>query len=141
MTTKQVQLVQESWQKVLPIAKEAGQLFYGRLFEIAPEVRGMFKADISDQSKKLMGILAVVISKLDKLDTIIGEVRKLGARHNKYRVQPEHYQPVAEALLWTLEQGLGETWNKELKEAWTTAYMTLAGAMIEAQKEEMEVVV
>ena len=137
MTTKQIQLVQESWQKVLPIAGQAGELFYGRLFEIAPQVRGMFKADISGQSKKLMGILAVVVSKLDKLETIIGEVKKLGARHNKYGVEPAHYQPVAEALLWTLEQGLGDAWNEELKDAWTAAYMTLAGAMIEAQKEEL----
>ncbi len=137
MTTEQVQLVQESWKKVLPIAAQAGQLFYGRLFEIAPQVRGMFKEDITDQSKKLMGILAVVVSKLHRLDSIIDEVKKLGARHNKYDVKPEHYQPVAEALLWTLEQGLGDAWNEKLKEAWTAAYMTLAGAMIEAQKEEL----
>ena len=132
MTTQQIQLVQDSWKSVLPIAEQAGALFYRRLFEIAPHFRPMFSSDISFQSRKLMGTLAVVVSRLHQLDSIIDQVQKLGAKHNDYGVRPEHYATVGEALLWTLEQGLGEGWNEALKEAWATAYGILSTAMIEA---------
>ena len=134
MTSRQIQLIQDSWKKVLPIADQAGELFYSRLFEIAPSVRHMFGSDIKPQARKLIAILAVVVSKLDRLEDIIGQVQQLALRHNEYGVKPSHYAPVGEALLWTLEKGLGESWNEELKVAWTAAYTTLSGAMIAVQQ-------
>ncbi|MEM7372769.1 MAG: globin family protein [Bacteroidota bacterium] len=135
MTPYQIQLIQDSWKLVLPIADQAGALFYGRLFEIAPSVRPMFSDDLSSQTKKLMGTLAVVVSRLHQLDTILDQVQKLGASHNKYGVTAEQYAPVGAALLWTLEQGLGDAWNEELAEAWATAYGILSSAMIEAAEQ------
>jgi hemoglobin-like flavoprotein len=141
MTTRQIQLVKESWGYVIVKSNEAGQLFYTRLFEVAPEVKHMFKGDMKEQARKLMSMVTLVVSKLDKLDNVINEVKALGARHNKYGTRPEHYSTVGQCLLWTLSQGLAERWNKETEEAWTLAYATLSGAMIQAQQQAPQPVV
>jgi len=134
MTTKQIGLIKSSWSLVAAIdPRTVGSLFYNRLFEIAPEVRPMFsRTSVPEQSKKLLVMLSYVISKLDKLEDIIEEVVKLAHHHASYGVKEEHYTVVGAALLWTLEQGLGDNWNEELKEAWTVCYITLSSAMINA---------
>lgn len=131
MKTNQISLVKESFGLVAKIpAETVGSLFYNRLFEIAPEVKPMFRnADIPEQSRKLLSMLSYIISKLDNLDTILDDVAKLSQRHVKYGVQDYHYEKVGEALLWTLEQGLGKNWNEETQEAWIACYTLLSGAM------------
>ncbi len=132
MTPDQIQLVQSSFSGVVPIADTAAKLFYGRLFEIAPEVKPMFKGDISDQGKKLMTTLGVVVNGLKNLEAVIPAAQSLAVKHVDYGVTAEHYKPVGEALIWTLEQGLGDAFTEEVKEAWVSAYTTLSGVMIEA---------
>jgi len=133
MTTKQIELVKNTWAIVASLdAVVVGNLFYNRLFEIAPELKAMFRAPVEEQSKKLISMIAYVIHKLDKLDDIITEVAKLARRHVTYGVEPAHYLVVGGALIWTLEQGLGEHWNEEVREAWVKCYTTLSNAMIEA---------
>ena len=108
MTPEQVKLVQDSFGKVVPIAGTAADLFYNRLFEIAPEVKPLFKGDLTEQKKKLIAMRATV----------------------SYGVQAKDYTPVGAALLWTLEKGLGEAWTKDVADAWVAAYTTLSGFMI-----------
>ena len=134
MTPKQIELVKESWGNVMPIADAAGQLFYNRLFQVAPGVRHLFKSDPKDQARKLMSMITMVVSKLDSLDTIIEDIKNLAKRHDKYGAKKEDYAVVGECLLWTLEQGLGDKWNKETADAWVAAYTILSGAMIQNQQ-------
>ena len=129
MTPEQIAMVQESFKKVVPIAGTAADLFYDRLFEIAPDVRRMFPDDLREQKMKLIAMLATAIANLHQVDKIIAAVEGLGRRHASYGVKPEHYQPVGAALLWTLEQGLGADFTPPVKAAWTDTYMTLAGVM------------
>ena len=51
MTPEQIDLVQSSWAKVAPIADQAADIFYDRLFEIAPEARPLFAEDMTKQKK------------------------------------------------------------------------------------------
>lgn len=133
MSPRQISLVKESWLSVAAIDPlVVGQHFYNRLFDLDPQLRPLFRAPIPEQSKKLLTMLHYVIKKLDALDEIMGEVRKLAQRHVHYGTRPEHYNVVGSALVWTLEQGLGEAWTDELQEAWIAVYTVLAGAMIEA---------
>jgi hemoglobin-like flavoprotein len=130
MTSEQVALVQQSFAKVAPISDAAAVMFYDRLFEVAPAVRAMFPADMTEQRKKLMGTLAVVVNGLSNLESILPAASALARRHVAYGAKPEHYPVVGATLLWTLEQGLGEAWTAELAAAWTVAYTTLSGYMI-----------
>ena len=130
MTPDQVKLVQQSFSKVAPISEQAAVIFYNRLFEVAPAVRAMFPADMSDQRKKLMSTLAAVVSGLSNLESILPAASSLATRHVAYGARPEHYPVVGAALLWTLEQGLGKEWNVEVADAWTAAYAMLSDFMI-----------
>ena len=132
MTPQQIDLVQSSFKKVVPIAGTAADLFYDRLFETAPEVRSMFPQDMKEQKAKLMGMLGTAVSHLHKLDEILPAVKALGERHKGYGVTAAHYAPVGAALLWTLEKGLGPDFTPEVKEAWTLTYTALAGVMTSA---------
>lgn len=132
MTPDQIKLVQSSWTQVAPIAETAANLFYTRLFELDPSVRPLFSGDIRTQGKKLMEIIGISVSSLNRLDEILPLVRDLGRRHASYGVEAWHYDVVAEALLWTLAQGLGNTFTDEVRASWAATYQALAGVMIDA---------
>ena len=129
MTPSQIELVQSSFDKVLPNAHEAVALFYSRLFHLDPSVRRLFSSDLRQQGRKLMDMLSIAVGSLDKLDRILPAVRALGQRHVAYGVRESHYETVGSALLWTLEQDLGSDWSAELANAWGTAYALLARTM------------
>lgn len=141
MTSHQITLIKKSWVLVAQIDKETvGSLFYNRLFEIMPEVKPMFsRTTVPEQSKKLLTMLSYIINKLDKLDDILDEVKKLAQRHVHYGVKDEHYTAVGSALLWTLEAGLSDAWTPELETAWIACYTLLSGAMIDSSKAVQEV--
>lgn len=134
MTEQQILLVKNSWSYVVVQSEEAGQLFYQRLFEVAPAVRPLFKGDSKEQARKLMNMVTLIVAKLQKLDDIMNEIKLLAQRHNQYGAEPAHYLVVGECLLWTLEKGLGDKWNAETRQAWVTVYSTLSGAMIKSQR-------
>jgi len=134
MTAHQVQLVKDSWALVIPISQQAGDLFYGRLFDVAPQIKPLFKGNMAMQAKMLTEMITYVVNKLDKLEEIIGEIKALAVRHKGYGTKPEHYPVVGECLIWTLEKGLGTRWNKELQDAWIAAYTILSKTMIDAAK-------
>jgi hemoglobin-like flavoprotein len=135
MTPDQIALVQGSWEKVKPISDQAAELFYGRLFELDPSLKSLFKGDMKEQGKKLMATLNLAVTSLTKLDTILSAVQDLGRRHVKYGVPLSSYETVGEALLWTLDKGLGDEFTDDVKEAWTLTYVTISNVMIEASKD------
>jgi hemoglobin-like flavoprotein len=135
MTSESIRLVQTSWQTVLPIADQAATLFYGRLFELDPSLRVLFRGDMAEQGKKLMQMITVAVKSLTNLDQVIPAVQALGRRHVGYGVTDAHYSTVGMALLWTLEQGLGAGFTPEVRAAWTETYTTLATVMKDAAKE------
>jgi hemoglobin-like flavoprotein len=132
MTPHQKALVQTTFAQVAPIADQAASMFYGRLFEIDPSLRPMFTTDLTEQGRKLMRMIGMAVNGLDRLDELVPAVRQLGARHASYGVRDEHYETVAMALLWTLEQGLGPAFTPDVKEAWATVYGVLAATMKQA---------
>ncbi len=131
MTPDQVQLVQDSFAKVEPIAETAADLFYDRLFAIAPEIRNLFPDDIAEQKTKLMAMLALAVLNLHRPETIVPAMQDLGRRHVAYGVEPMHYEPVGAALLWTLQQGLGADFTPEVRSAWIETYSLVAIVMKE----------
>jgi hemoglobin-like flavoprotein len=129
MNSEQINLVQSTFADVRPIAPVAAELFYTRLFVLDPSLRPLFKGDLVHQGRMLMAMLNSAVNGLTHLDAMVPVVRQLGARHGRYGVRDEHYATVGSALLWTLEQGLGEKFTPAVREAWATAYDMLAGVM------------
>ena len=130
VTPTQIELIRTSWAAVEPIADVAATLFYERLFEMDPAVRRLFrKTDMAAQRKNLMQTLTVVVKGIDRLDQLVPAVQALGRRHAGYGVRPEHYDTVGAALLWTLEQGLGDAFTPQVRDAWIAVYGVLAHTM------------
>jgi hemoglobin-like flavoprotein len=129
MTNEQIKLVQDSFRQVAPISETAAQLFYARLFELDPDLELLFKGNLSEQGRKLMQMLGVAVSSLDRMEQLLPVVRSLGARHVSYGVRDKDYDTVGQALLWTLRKGLGDAFTPEVEAAWTNVYVTLASAM------------
>lgn len=133
MTEEQKELVQGSWEQVVPIAEPAAAIFYARLFELDPSLQPMFAgSDMKEQGKKLMQMITTAVRGLGDLGQLVGAIQSLGKRHVGYGVKAEHYDTVGQALLDTLEKGLGDVWTPEHKEAWALTYNTLATVMKEA---------
>lgn len=132
MTPEQVTLVTTSWEKVKPISDTAAELFYGKLFELDPSLKALFTGDMTEQGRKLMAMINTAVNSLKNVEAIVPAVQDLGRRHVGYGVTDAHYDTVAAALLWTLEQGLGDAFTNDVKQAWTDTYVLLATTMKDA---------
>jgi hemoglobin-like flavoprotein len=129
LTSTDIALVRASFARVATIQDVAADLFFDRLFVIAPRLRKLFPADLSQQKRKLMQMIATAVGGLTDLDKLVPPVKALGARHAGYGVTVADYAVVGEALLWTLEQGLGEEFKPEVRSAWASVYDVLAATM------------
>ena len=133
VSAAQIALVQDTWRRVVPLENEVARLFYGRLFDLDPGLRTLFRStDLREQGRKLTSMITVAVNGLSRLESILPAVWNLGGRHAEYGVTDAHYDLVAAALLWTLEQGLGEAFSPEVRNAWTEVYGLLAATMKEA---------
>jgi len=132
LTDDQVKLVKANWAAVKPIKETAADLFYNKLFELDPSTRELFREDITIQKKALMATISFAVATLNHPEKLVPAVQDLGVRHGKYGITDAHYGTVGAALLWTLEQGLGEAWTPEAKTAWTEVYGILSSTMIES---------
>lgn len=133
MTKEEIILIKRTWKlfrEINPVV--VGDTFYSKLFLENPSVRKMFPKDMSLQYQKLIDMLSTIVGRLDTLDELSSDIAAMAQRHVAYGVKPAQYEKVGEALLWTLEQGLGKDYTPEVKEAWTKCYTTLADAMINA---------
>lgn len=135
LDARTIELVQLSWARVLPIADVAATLFYDRLFELDPSLRGLFKSDLGEQKKKLMLTLGVAVDGLRSPAKLVPVLQTLGVRHAGYMVLEHHYDTVGEALIWTLREGLGEGFTPEVEAAWTELYGFVATVMKQAAAE------
>jgi len=141
MTPRQKDIINETWQCVVPIGDTAAKLFYDRLFEIDSSLKPLFaNTDLPQQRMKLLKSLNDIVDSIDNLEALLPEIQALGRRHVAYGVRDEHYDTVGAALLWALEQGLGEAWSEEASEAWAAAYALIAEVMVDATRQPDEAI-
>ncbi|MEM9783637.1 MAG: globin family protein [Pseudomonadota bacterium] len=132
LTPDDIATIRQTWAKVAPVAPMAARLFYGRLFRLAPHTRPLFADDMKAQGRKLMATLGFVVDHLDRSDVLGPAARNLAKRHVDYNVKAEHYEPVGEALIWSLKELLGTAFGEQEKAAWLAAYTSLSTMMIDA---------
>jgi hemoglobin-like flavoprotein len=133
VTPRQIERIRSTWAATQPISDAAATIFYDRLFELDPPVRRLFaRTDMAAQRRILMQTFAVIVASLDDFESVVPVIRALGQVHAGHGVREGHYDGVAAALLWTLDRGLGESFDDEAADAWATAYSEIAAVMIEA---------
>ena len=132
MNDHTISLVRESFDLVEPIAPQAATLFYDRLFTLDPGLKPLFTGDMGAQGAKLMQMIGVAVATLDTPEVLLPALRQLGQRHAGYGVKEAHYEIVGDALLKTLQQGLGAAWTPEVESAWIDVYGLLASTMKDA---------
>lgn len=130
MTVRQAQLVRDSFESVREYGDSFTLLFYGRLFELAPQLRPLFRTELREQSHRLFEKLALVVASLDQFDAIRPELRELGRRHVDYGARPEHYETLRAALLWALGQSLEAEFDRETRAAWNAVLEDISSAML-----------
>lgn len=128
----QVEMLEQSFERVKPHADEFASSFYDQLFGDYPDAQPLFtNTDMVKQKKKLIDSLVLVVNNLRDPDTLSGALKGLGARHVQYGALPQHYPMVGSALLKTFETYLGTAWTPELKKAWAEAYGAITTLMLE----------
>ena len=130
----EVRIVKQTYAMVNCVVTTASKLFYDRLFELAPELRGMFKGDLRSQGFKLMATLKFMVDALDNPAMMASLTQRMGEQHSMFGVREEHYEVFGEALLWMLQQTLGRSFTPEVREAWANAYTLWTDMMKEAAK-------
>lgn len=135
MSPDQKAIVKDTWSQLGPVADDFTRQFYDRVFAIDPSLEGLFRStDMPAQRQKVIQAFSMVVAGVDNLEALVPGVQDLGRRHAGYGVEDSHYATVGEALLQTFEQALGPVWTADAKDAWSTAYATLAGVMREAAR-------
>ncbi len=135
LSPHEIRLVQETFAAVDPIADDVAGVFYRKLFEIDPSTKALFKGDMGDQGRKLMGVLKTAVASLDKFDQLVPVLKIMGQRHHAYGVELKHYESFAKALLWTLKDGLKQAFTAEAEQAWAKAYSVMAEIMMKGAQE------
>jgi hemoglobin-like flavoprotein len=134
LTWAQKKMIRESFEQVQPKSEAAAHLFYGRLFELDPSLRPMFRGDLAQQGRQLMQALTVVVQGIDHVDELLPAIQSLG-RHLAHGVRDEYYVTVGAALLWTLERGLGDSFTGSMRRAWESLYYMVASCLGSASRE------
>ncbi|MDP9037325.1 MAG: globin domain-containing protein [Myxococcota bacterium] len=141
ITDDEKALIKNSWRLVVPIAETASDLFYKKLFELRPDYRRLFPDDMKAQKRKLVAMLGFIVKALDwpesawrervaEEDDLCLVLLALGRRHSDlYKIPDASYDTVAEALLWTLDYGLGKKFDGPTRAAWTHVYQLCALTM------------
>jgi len=130
MNTEQRTLVRETWLRCQPTLRQVGARFYERLFALDPAARRLFAGtDMAAQERKLVRMLTEIVAQLDRPESLVPNVSALGRHHLHYGVKEADYETVRAALLWTIEQELGDSFTPAVQEAWSEAYLLVATLM------------
>ena len=132
MDKADIQLLQRTFKKIEPIAQETGELFYGRLFQVDPTLRPLFKGDLKTQAKMLMTAIGLTIQSLDQPGKVMPELQAIGLRHTGYGAMPADFDKFGGALVWAFQQSLGDDWTDDVQAAWIAAFSFIRTSMKQA---------
>src|SRR5438128_1900468 len=136
LTPEEKRRIRASFAALQPGSDSVAVLFYGRMFDLDPSLRGLFKTTLLDQARKLMDTLATVVDALDRFDTLRPQLAELGRKHVAYGTEPRHYVTVKVALVWALKQALGQEFDGETRSAWESAIDAITRAMLAVCEEK-----
>eukprot|EP00434_Breviolum_minutum_P026874 symbB.v1.2.023755.t1/scaffold2198.1/size86077/5 len=147
--------VQQSWLAVQELGiANVGEILYKHLFRIAPVTKKLFPLSVRmkyrdwtnsteevdddfDKSPALRNLFAKVVEAvgsavagLHNISRLIFELNALGMRHINYNMQEEYFEYGGQALVLTLQDGLGPALSEEIKQAWISVYEFISANII-----------
>ena len=125
MTAYQIQLIRSSWQLTAEEPLKAAISFYDHLFSLSPQLRGLFRSPMSGQTMKFMKAIGYVVNRLENIYEIGDDFPGTNYLSQAYGLQPKQFAQIKDALLWTIEKRLGNSWTEETRDAWLTCYEVL----------------
>ena len=130
MDAVQIHLLRKSFAEIERQTHVAALDFYRRLFDLDPRLRPMFSTEIEQQACKLMDMLSLSISLLERPAELMPELEQLGARHVGYGVRAEHYDTVSTALFGMLAAVLRDKYTAPVEAAWRELYRVIRDTML-----------
>lgn len=127
MTPTQIAVVQASWQKVAPLGTELADMFYQRLFELAPELRQFYQTDLQQYGERLMRNLGMAVTSLARMEQVLPMLQDFAAQRVERGIKDGYETVVRNAMLWALEQRLAESFTQDVRTAWNETYSLLTG--------------
>ena len=132
LSVEEIDIVRASFREISRERARLPEVFYRRLFEVAPELRSLFKHDMAAQNVKMMNTLGAIVARIHDSAALRPMVIDLARRHAGYGVSPRQYYIVGNAMLWALERVQGDSFTAEIGAAWAAAYSELAEVMVDA---------
>jgi hemoglobin-like flavoprotein len=108
LTPEQTELVRQSFDAIWPVRRKLADEFYRRFFELAPDAQSLFQSDMERQYLKLMDMIAAIVGTLDKREMFQSIISHSGRQHAQFGAKPLHFAALGDALIWGLEQQLGQ---------------------------------
>lgn len=124
-----IDLVQASWEKILPHRKHATAFFCEKLFELDPDLKRLFEGDAHNQARKMMLMLGQTVASLGRLEKVLPMLNDVAMKHIQVGAKEKDYSSVRSALIWTLEQGLAEAFTVDVRVAWNQTFSALVDVM------------
>ena len=128
-----IDLLEKTFAMLAPQGEQLVARFYEELFNRYPKVKGLFLNTTTEkQQAKLLAALKLVVTNLRNQDVLVNALTEMGARHQKYGVQTEHYEAVTSTLLSVMQEFAGDAWTTTVEEAWRAALELVSSVMISA---------
>jgi len=134
LTEKQIEIIRESHRRILPEVERVSSKFYAGLFGRVPEVRGLFRDNVSEQGMRFMSAIGVIVENLDNPEAMDREIEKIVAGHAAFNIKPSWFREMQESLIDTFAHALGAKFTNEVELAWRSAFQQICDKMEQKAK-------
>lgn len=121
--------VREAWADVEPHVDELADWFAALLFSLAPDVRTLFPARVTEPARRLLRSLVLPMTTVDQPDALRTMLEPLVREHRALGLRAEQYEAVGVALIGAMRRFGGRSWDEVTEHAWVRAFSLAAGPM------------
>jgi hemoglobin-like flavoprotein len=129
ISARDLALVRKSFASAQSVLHVVPELFYERLFYLAPSLRQLFPQDMREARRRFVPMLGSVIDSLEHPGVLLTLLQHLGRRLAGRGVTGLHYQIVGDTLIWTLTRVLPSGFTPEVEASWRAVYRQLVEAL------------
>ncbi len=130
MNNNAVKLVQDSWTRVENLGPSAAELFHSNLLLQRPWLTALYQGYVDDRDTMVIKTFGRALRGMENLEAHTPTLMQIGRINAQCGVQSHHYPYFEVALSQTLGQVLGDAYNNQLREAWSSVFGTMTRLML-----------